>query len=428
MTENHGATDTGGSNGKLTRVDISEVCETPLPAIGNIFRNLGLWFPLFFAPFILSFVIMFVVSAIFTRVPDAVYMTIFLGVTGLGLIFVLSQVRGAQDWVSGDTMLGAELDFSADDLGHRIEAFDRTLGDIFKDVHKFTSSRFPIDVAFVERSRRKAFLYRLLAGAVFVVAAFTVIGDPGNLGLGAKSLLGVVGFVAALAAITKASNVAKQHAQPSFEELREADDRKPVLLLRSFKDDTLIVLKHFKRWLWRYDRGIRFEQAIANRFSQIGPLIAVSAPGETVPELGAARKPLDEAEWQQQVMGWMNEASLIPMIAGPTEWIRWELNQILTKNHIDRLFILLSSNRLTHHPPLLKRWENVLGCFAGTPWWPALDRIDPEQTLLVSFGPEGRVFAVTSETGANYMRDYQVAITLGVYNRFLHQSVKYTDE
>ncbi len=427
MTENQGEPG-AGEHANLTRVDISDVCETPLPPVGNIFRNLGIWFPLFFAPFALSFVIMFIVSTLFTRVPDAVYMTIFLGVTGLGIIFLLAQLRGAQDWVSGDTMLGAEIDFNAGELGLRIEVFDRTLGDIFRDVHKYTSSRFPIDVAFIERSRRKAFLYRLLAGAVFVIASFTVVVDPGNLGLGAKSLLGVVGFVAALAAITKASNISKQHAQPSFEELREADDRKPVLLLRSFKDDTLIVLKRFKRWLWRYDRGIRFEQAIANRFSQIGPLIAVSAPGESVPELGAARKPLDEAEWKQQVMGWMNEAALIPMIAGPTEWIRWELNQIITKNHVDRLFILLSSKRLTHHPPLWDRWSNVIDCFAGTPWYAALEKLDPEQTLLVSFAPEGRVFAVTSEAGANYMRDYQVAITLGVYQRFLHQTDRYTAE
>jgi hypothetical protein len=118
--------------------------------------------------------------------------------------------------------------------------------------------------------------------------------------------------------------------QPKGDVLMGHDHRSPILFLRSFVDDEKL---HFNfRDLAIFDFSL--ESRLATYFSRLGPFIAVGAPREQLaPAIGAARSALDDAEWQAQVVSWMQEAQIIIAMAGVTRWIGWELEQIINRGH-----------------------------------------------------------------------------------------------
>ena len=190
------------------------------------------------------------------------------------------------------------------------------------------------------------------------------------------------------------------------------DKRKPVLLLRSFQDDMLKANQYFPTPIGTISLHRRFEQGIAGSLGAFGPLIAVGKPGEELPQIGAARAYLSDAEWQPAVLGWVEEALFIAMIAGATEWIRWELHRIVERGRIRHLFILL--------PPTVDkaRWDNVLAALAGTGWQAALATIDIRGLMLVQLRPDGRVIAIKRQGSAPFVQDYQLAIAIALYEEF----------
>ena len=66
--------------------------------------------------------------------------------------------------------------------------------------------------------------------------------------------------------------------QPSAAEMLAADPRRPILLLRSFRDDDAEIIAGVD------EKGTvatgRLEEAISPPFSPYGPLVAIGKPGE----------------------------------------------------------------------------------------------------------------------------------------------------
>ena len=120
--------------------------------------------------------------------------------------------------------------------------------------------------------------------------------------------------------------------------LLERDSRPPVLYLRAFGDDRLrlwtatlgrsSLIERFT--LRRFDR---FEEVLVRRLSQYGPVIAVNPPGTKLAPLGAARQTIENAEWHEEVAGWMAACALIVFLTPPIEvreGLRWELRTVLS--------------------------------------------------------------------------------------------------
>jgi hypothetical protein len=78
----------------------------------------------------------------------------------------------------------------------------------------------------------------------------------------------------------------KQLQQPTASERLLNDKRAPVVLLRSFGDDDLRVVRSEAR-----DKAEKedFEVGIEDQFAVFGPMVAIGRPGEALPALGAAR-------------------------------------------------------------------------------------------------------------------------------------------
>jgi hypothetical protein len=192
--------------------------------------------------------------------------------------------------------------------------------------------------------------------------------------------------------------------QPSVDELRVADRRRPVLLLRSFGDEDLSIVA--ARTHGHAVRLARLEEAIADRLRLFGPLVAIGSPGEALPTLGAARSYHSDMEWRWAVGGLMREALLIVMVAGLTAGLRWEIEAIVGDGHLSKLLILM--------PPSdrQRRWEVVLEELQDVAALGQLPRAVPDGLLcLHAAGGEWSMLTGDSDWEA----DYEAAIDLAVY-------------
>ncbi len=195
--------------------------------------------------------------------------------------------------------------------------------------------------------------------------------------------------------------------QPSVDELRAADRRRPVLLLRSFGDEDLSVVS--ARTHGHAVRLARLEEAIADRLRLFGPLVAVGSPGEALPTLGAARSYHSDMEWRWAVGGLMRDALLLVMVAGLTAGLRWEIEAIVREGYLPKLLILMPSSDRQ------RRWDVVLEelqDLQDLPTHGELPRDVPDGLLcLYVAGGEWSMLTGSSDWEA----DYEEAIDLAVY-------------
>jgi len=83
--------------------------------------------------------------------------------------------------------------------------------------------------------------------------------------------------------------------------------RQPVVYLRSFSDD---------RPAARLNGGRTEEEHLAAVLEPVGPFVAVGRPGEPLPELGARRMYLKDAEWKDVVERLIRSAKLVVIRTG----------------------------------------------------------------------------------------------------------------
>lgn len=161
---------------------------------------------------------------------------------------------------------------------------------------------------------------------------------------------------------------ARRYFQVNAESLLGVDQRPPILFLRSFDDDEKQQFASSQKALLDFS----LETRLSNHFSRFGPFIAVGSPKETIPQIGAARALLRDDEWQGRVLGWIKDASVIVMYSGTTQWVNWELRQVIELGRATSLILMI---------PEIKGWrpwrrrKNVEGraemireVFRNTPW------------------------------------------------------------
>ena len=264
-------------------------------------------------------------------------------------------------------------------------------------------------------AQAKSGLYSLGAIIVILVACVIGIGVGSAVGHGWPIVVGTIfGFF-----VIRLFRRAARTAQPSAASALASDPRPPVLLLRSFVDDSLLVDQRIKMVIDQ-QATIRFEEAMSAFLSGYGPFVAVGEPGEALPQVGAARAYLTKEEWQAAVKAWIGQASFIVMVAGATEWIRWELKQILDQSRTGELLLLLPPEQIGVGVTQLKqRWGNVVSSFSGTPWHAALRKVAVERSLALHLRNDGSILAITGS--GRLMQDYETASLIVLYARFCHE-------
>jgi hypothetical protein len=108
------------------------------------------------------------------------------------------------------------------------------------------------------------------------------------------------------------------------------DPRQPILYLRSFRSDPLF---------WASAASAEHELVRAVR--SLGPVIAIGAPGTTVPPLGAARLRVSDDHWQDVVAELVTSAQLVLLRIGSSVGFFWELEHLVSTADPRKVLIFL---------------------------------------------------------------------------------------
>jgi hypothetical protein len=190
---------------------------------------------------------------------------------------------------------------------------------------------------------------------------------------------------------------------PSAEDLLLADQRQPVLYLRSFETD---LDTHPEGDMLEFDTVLNpllllfraiykprsFEQKLASIVSQVGPFVALGPPS-----FGAARFHSVGSNWQAHVQKYLGQSKLIIVRVGETRGLRWELEELFRMGILERLIIMLQFPGLQDKPLIEARYRQF------SRWFGPLMRVDLPQKLggnrYLSF-PQGHAQLAETLTGA----------------------------
>lgn len=209
--------------------------------------------------------------------------------------------------------------------------------------------------------------YRLLllrpfawCGAMFVVA---FVADS-------ESVKAVATSVALFQAVVgvRLLTYAKRLQRPGVAEAILWDVRSPVLLLRSFSLDALPADMldrkrlglNFVSWLDKRS----FEEYLAGEFEQVGPVIAIGRPGETVAPLGAVRDYVGHDAWQERVLAHARAAQCVLMLVDDSPGMAWEIEHVIAAVGRQRVVVVLPprpswvlDNEDDDEPHDLRTWD-----------------------------------------------------------------------
>jgi hypothetical protein len=329
------------------------------------------------------------------------------------LLFILFFIRFRHRHFSGVGGMVSAADLGEAELGRIVPHLGVTLRTVVDDVAALSRRLGPVPGRVTDADPGKRWKARSLQIGLVATAVLAVV-----LYVASGSMLAVLPLLAAIAGFPVVLRQSRQAVQPTLEAARANDPRKPVLLLRSFADDGIEMNHRFATRLGDVEQTRRFEQQLAGMLEAFGPLIAIGQPGEALPQIGAARGYRSDAEWQAEVVRWIGEAVFVALIAGQTEWVRWELGRVLDMDRSNQLLVLLPPGMETGAP----RWTNLLAALAGTRWHPSLAALDTGGLLLVLLRPDGTVLALRRGGKAPpYADDYQVAIAVALYEMFCTQ-------
>jgi hypothetical protein len=206
---------------------------------------------------------------------------------------------------------------------------------------------------------------------------------------------------------------AREFFQVDADSLLAADQRPPILFLRSFGDDEKQTYRRSKKAFLDFS----LETRLSNHFSRFGPFVAIGSPNDAVPQLGAARVLLSDDEWQPRVLSWMRDARLIIMYSGTTHWVNWELRQVVKNEYATRLILMMPEIRAVlwaRKGEISARVEQVREGFKGTPWEEELLSFNDFARLrAMLFRPDGSMVMVKSRS---HSRDsYHLAALVAHY-------------
>lgn len=177
----------------------------------------------------------------------------------------------------------------------------------------------------------------------------------------------------------------------------QSDTRAPILFLRPFRRESAALLERLARFI-SYFGGVLAknrltpEEHLSEILSRFGPFIALGRPGEILSTPGAARDYVDDSEWKDQILDWIERSSLIVIQIGATRSLEWEIAQATKLKNSSELLIYLPGPDSSFMASISSRWRNARykefkEAVAGD-----LDLPDSsllKQTRFIWFNPDG---------------------------------------
>lgn len=251
--------------------------------------------------------------------------------------------------------------------------------------------------------------------AFYVLLAFSIsvifIGVPGLIYLLEASLLSSVFWMYRF--LRQAIWALRSDAHREL----ERDGRMPTVWLRSFRDDSDLVRPR-RRWyhyLTLDGLGLlyippppkrRLEEIAWGWFRRFGPFVAIGAPGEVAPGIGANRAYIDGENWQEIVKDWLSRANIIAISPSATSGTLWELMTIIENGLLERTIFVM--------PAASRKRELSAGAlaqaFADSPWREKYSSQSAKEALVIIFSRAGRIVYLR---GRMYTQDeYLLAVKI----------------
>jgi hypothetical protein len=132
----------------------------------------------------------------------------------------------------------------------------------------------------------------------------------------------------------------------SLQQAQAADPRRPVLFLRSFRDDSVVLpppKSNLAYRLFNYvERNKSLDELLLEEGTSVGPVVALGNPADAVPPYGAARGYLRYGDdWQKMITRLMVDAIAIVICVDNTESLWWEIEYVNKNGYIDKTLLLL---------------------------------------------------------------------------------------
>jgi len=130
------------------------------------------------------------------------------------------------------------------------------------------------------------------------------------------------------------SYIVHKHNIRTADEVRQNDDRPPILILRSFKDDVRLGQVEAYPYTSPVDR-------MAQLLESIGPLVALPEPGVPLsfPDIGEVL--VKNTEWQDEVNRYIRDSCLIIVFIGDGPGLLWEIEELFTRPEILQRTVLI---------------------------------------------------------------------------------------
>lgn len=223
--------------------------------------------------------------------------------------------------------------------------------------------------------------------------------------------------------------------RPRAETLIALDGRAPVIYLRSFRDDEVMVGRPIRfdvntysssYLMTEYSRAgflrvvfqrgkVRLEQAIEDEVSAIGPFVAIGEPHERHPDFGATRAYFegDDVAWRNAVQSWIARAALIVVVPGQTQGLGWELGKIQAGGSTSKLLLIFPPERSKYRPA---RLAALVGMITDPRWLDAVTA--PTNTDLLAVFSTGGGDLVRVSAKKPRLAELEFAVELALYGMF----------
>jgi hypothetical protein len=167
---------------------------------------------------------------------------------------------------------------------------------------------------------------------LWLLVGFNWTGGKGSLLTGLT--YGLVG-AAVLVLLAVSKRLRAKGASPN----RESDPRPQVLYLRSFQNDQTSLTA----------TGTR-EQHLASVMTEIGPLVAIGRPGDSLAPLGAERRYCENEDWKDEVGSLIAQARFVVIQAGASTGLLWEINEVTKRLKPEQILISLRNKDRVFRP------------------------------------------------------------------------------
>ena len=139
--------------------------------------------------------------------------------------------------------------------------------------------------------------------------------------------------------------ISRRFLRVSLQRAQAADSRRPVLFLRSFRDDAVALSppkSGFAYKLFNYsERNKSLDELLLEEGTVLGPVVGLGNPTDPVPPYGAARGYAIGSDWQKMVADLMEAAVAIAICIDDTESLWWEIEHVAKNKYLDKTLLVL---------------------------------------------------------------------------------------